>query len=299
MKMCEEHRSGSVSIHAPHVGRDKSEVIALSQQHPFQSTRPTWGATSACAISMLTGKVSIHAPHVGRDIMLPRDHPHCFRFNPRAPRGARRLHVAVPSMSAGFQSTRPTWGATLEPEIARGSTVVSIHAPHVGRDKYVLPPLLLCLVSIHAPHVGRDNQPKGSGESTFAFQSTRPTWGATQRAHVSHTQQCGFNPRAPRGARQQARRSTVGRDRFQSTRPTWGATYSLPSGGTNSYVSIHAPHVGRDGVKIKGCRLPNSFNPRAPRGARLVGLGLAGKYLVSIHAPHVGRDLSNLVWVIV
>ena len=149
-------------------------------------------------------------------------------------------------------------------------------------------------VSIHAPRVGRD-----SGSSS---------WGSCGKS---------FNPRAPRGARRQyacalavddvsIHAPRVGRDvsgcrmipapqEFQSTRPAWGAT---------------KPQRGEDGPE-------DSFNPRAPRGARPApienlptalefqstrpawgatsALQHRRDYLkVSIHAPRVGRDGSTV-----
>ena len=55
------------------------------------------------------------------------------------------------------------------------------------------------------------------------FQSTRPTWGATD-----DDANLGF------------------RTLFQSTRPTWGATSIIQQLQPRIIVSIHAPHVGRD-----------------------------------------------------
>ena len=58
-----------------------------------------------------------------------------------------------------FQSTRPVWGATPPVRILNSSTVVSIHAPRVGRDPV----------------------PNGMLLRRSTFQSTRPVWGATSR----------------------------------------------------------------------------------------------------------------------
>src|SRR5665647_3531490 len=125
--------------------------------------------------------VSIHAPHVGRD-----------------PRSAR-----TSAARTAFQSTRPTWGATQGAPLSRKTEVVSIHAPHVGRDTLAVSGTThvssfnpraprgarprnrirdrgTTCVSIHAPHVGRD---AGTGHlcaCVYKFQSTRPTWGATE-----------------------------------------------------------------------------------------------------------------------
>ena len=145
----------------------------------FQSTRPTWGATRGWCRADRQFPVSIHAPHVGRDQHRQsvssnscRFNPRAprgarrsasrrtrgaqCRFNPRAPRGARREHIVTTQWEALFQSTRPTWGATDEFGLDIAVSGVSIHAPHVGRDRGLFQVSPTRDVSIHAPHVGRD-----------------------------------------------------------------------------------------------------------------------------------------------
>src|SRR6185437_1298589 len=80
----------------------------------FQSTRPAWGATWHTAARASAKQVSIHAPRVGRDSSWVIMRLFSFRFNPRAPRGARLElgHNALVFLS--FQSTRPAWGATVD-----------------------------------------------------------------------------------------------------------------------------------------------------------------------------------------
>ena len=56
-----------VSIHAPHVGRDIDGDLGWEPEAVFQSTRPTWGATTTVTDKASVDTVSIHAPHVGRD----------------------------------------------------------------------------------------------------------------------------------------------------------------------------------------------------------------------------------------
>ena len=57
--------------------------------------------------------VSIHAPRVGRDEYIAVGMRYAFRFNPRAPCGARRERMVLSASVEPFQSTRPVWGATL------------------------------------------------------------------------------------------------------------------------------------------------------------------------------------------
>jgi len=80
-----------------------------------------------------------------------------------------------------------------------------------------------------------------------------------------------FNPYAPHGAHH-SKISTVirwAREEFQSLRPMRGATNLLKNAETNSFVSILAPHAGRNFLMIaKNCGVGLSFNPCAPCGAQ-------------------------------
>ena len=242
--------------------------------------------------------VSIHAPRVGRDTCSSAISAVPCCFNPRAPRGARRL-----------------------PSNPDDAYTVSIHAPRVGRDALQdRSDRNLCFnpraprgarpdplrfhrvqpmhVSIHAPRVGRD--------ASTTFHSRRLN--------------C-FNPRAPRGARRVASRC------FDTSEPQCADIVSIhaPRVGRDVYsltiyptyiVSIHAPRVGRDAWP-KDCNHAMCFNPRAPRGARRqlrgnrvrtsafqstrpawgatdVTRAMAAVANVSIHAPRVGRDMFSV-----
>ena len=144
------------------------------------------------------------------------------------------------------------------------------------------------------------------------FQSTHPARGATasSSANISvhkisiHAPREGcdlllvlskvllvnFNPRTPRGVRQQHFCSEPGCGEFQSTHPARGATRWLnfifltlaisihapregcdPAGGrgmSGSGISIHAPREGCDcGLGVIFAEGTN-FNPRTPRGVR-------------------------------
>ncbi len=155
----------------------------------FQSTRPAWGATRAGLRSGRQQAVSIHAPRVGRDSMRFLQ-PRCWHcFNPRAPRGARRMlrlnqlgqkTVSIHAPRVGrdrrashrsqrirpFQSTRPAWGATAVSTSMRGaSKVFQSTRPAWGATVATAVPAPSQTVSIHAPRVGRD------GSTVTAFVS--------------------------------------------------------------------------------------------------------------------------------
>ena len=71
----------------------------------------------------------------------------------------------------------------------------------------------------------------------------------------------------------------------------WGATVLEGIEYATESISIHAPRVGRDGVRLLKEAKRNDFNPRAPCGARLLIVILTCVVVaISIHAPRVGRD---------
>ena len=190
----------------------------------FQSTRPMRGATTPSVSPVIVPLISIHAPHAGRD----------------------RIPIMILSSRLLFQSTRPMRGATkLLPNFQR-QRLISIHAPHAGRDRHgshgndnarYFNPRAPCgarldapqveapvvQISIHAPHAGRD----------------RCNPGGITTVH-------NFNPRAPCGARHGRYCSYPHESKFQSTRPMRGATGLIYSNMGIGYISIHAPHAGRD-----------------------------------------------------
>ena len=107
----------------------------------------------------------------------------------------------------------------------------------------------------------------------FLFQSTRPMRGATRHDTAAGAAGNHFNPRAPCGAR-----------------PRYPRPQSL-----RGYISIHAPHAGRDVSKYwSPSSMPIFQSTRPMRGATHSGLDALRQILViSIHAPHAGRDLCD------
>ena len=152
----------------------------------------------------------------------------------------------------------------------------------------------------------------GRNLSTKSFNPRAPR-GARRRMPEGLGRIRCFNPRAPRGARRTPTKRGTSFNMFQSTRPARGATRQSAQGGGRGMVSIHAPRAGRDGPAIWLASRCASFNPRAPRGARLRQGSTVAHYgwfqstrpargatqharpwahggHVSIHAPRAGRD---------
>ena len=198
------------------------------------------------------------------------------RFNPRAPRGAR------PEMRRREHSTE----------------VVSIHAPRVGRDE-------------NSHGIRRSSKSFQSTRPAWGatsgqwhlkpslwFQSTRPAWGAT--AHeFSHRAEPIVSIHAPRVGRDRDTDPLYRRRCVSIHAPRVGRDGDRDLFSSSHIVSIHAPRVGRDDGQLSvesgqlkfqstrpawGATSPrrrrwdrcNSFNPRAPRGARREGVRLRG-----------------------
>ncbi|CUP02100.1 Uncharacterised protein [Flavonifractor plautii] len=109
---------------------DKKPLFGFQSTHPargatrryvctnegwrFQSTHPARGATSGHVAHLrLDAIISIHAPREGCDICSQRARAPSWNFNPRTPRGVRRLKSYLSlALDGEFQSTHPARGAT-------------------------------------------------------------------------------------------------------------------------------------------------------------------------------------------
>ena len=214
----------SISIHAPREGSDFSCTPEFAFRLKFQSTLPARGAT----------------------LNINDDGGSSGNFNPRSPRGERRLTNWQCITSTTFQSTLPARGATRRWMDLIGLPVISIHAPREGSDT----PFPFCLsphsaISIHAPREGSDSN------------------GAGVYISGSH-----FNPRSPRGERQHHPDREGFRKKFQSTLPARGATTPVDGRGENTVISIHAPREGSDLDFVDELISPRQFQSTLPaRGA--------------------------------
>ena len=131
-------------------------LAEIDEEWQFQSTRPMRGATGR----------AVNECHfdIGFNPRAPCGARHTVTmslsvlsgFNPRAPCGARPIPTRHEINGLLFQSTRPMRGATQSHVFIFPYIMVSIHAPHAGRD--VIDGIAADMrgVSIHAPHAGRD-----------------------------------------------------------------------------------------------------------------------------------------------
>ncbi len=196
----------------------------------FQSTHPARGATCTTLQAFCKASISIHAPREGCDIghlLRERD---IADFNPRTPRGVRRMmvifnsplisisiHAPREGCDHGCMAARLTDKQNFNPRTPRG----------VRHDDWVLA-VGINLISIHAPREGCD----------FAQLCVNML-------------KLDFNPRTPRGVRQLDRALKYPLIIFQSTHPARGATYDAMMQRKAAEISIHAPREGCD------CSRPN------------------------------------------
>ena len=216
--------------------------------------------------------ISIHAPHTGRDS----DRSLSLRtgdtnFNPRAPYGARRFTAGAEADGYTFQSTRPIRGATIHDAdtLPTGEAFQSTR-PIRGATALRNPGKTYLLISIHAPHTGRDSYSRPDRSGTPPFQSTRPIRGATPAGPVRRSCRRYFNPRAPYGARLGWPWIGTWSLSYFNPRAPYGARRKIQiKNAGKSIISIHAPHTGRDAQSgLSNGDFLLHFNPRAPYGAR-------------------------------
>ena len=145
-----------ISIHAPIVGCDVSISLIMPSILNFNPRTHRGVRLGWFTLASLIINISIHAPIVGCDACILRLLITETNFNPRTHRGVRPSDLKVRTGPGIFQSTHPSWGATVFPPSSLlvskfqsthpswGATLldflwhserhISIHAPIVGCD---------------------------------------------------------------------------------------------------------------------------------------------------------------------
>ena len=126
-------------------------------------------------------------------------------FNPRSPRGERLGIRSPPRYSGLYFNPRSPRGERLHGRNPfRERIAISIHAPRGGSDRNQQAAQQAFLnISIHAPRGGSDAIHRPTADILYLFQSTLPAGGATKAICTASTTPSYFNPRSPRGERQQ------------------------------------------------------------------------------------------------
>ncbi len=259
----------AISIHAPHTGRDAKGGGHKARPPHFNPRAPYGARPGRTRSEGGTDHISIHAPHTGRDRRLRGVHYRPLDFNPRAPYGARPDRTGHARQRLTDFNPRAPCGARQNSEKdIQHRNIISIHAPHAGRDGPHLYMGLWKPFQSTRPIRGATRRCL-TGSVPGLFQSTRPIRGATWPAAGRTGDGWHFNPRAPYGARRGKRIQ----DR------------------ANEPISIHAPHTGRDYSCIIIILVRQRFQSTRPiRGATSWAILLFACRDISIHAPHTGRD---------
>ena len=124
-------------------------------------------------------------------------------FQSTQPKRAATLKLVTSIITLQFQSTQPKRAATDIASLLASVEKISIHAAQEGCDINRLASILYQDISIHAAQEGCDREVKEIGPLPE-----------------------DFNPRSPRGLRQQAAKGGNAGNQFQSTQPKRAATKS-------------------------------------------------------------------------
>ena len=125
-----------ISIHAPRVGSDSALAYPHKQHQHISIHAPRVGSDTVAHKFSLVHIISILAPRVGSDKCFSIDIKIKTNFNPRSPCGERPTICALQKHPQLFQSTLPVWGATNFIKLLVVHSVISIHAPRVGSDRF-------------------------------------------------------------------------------------------------------------------------------------------------------------------
>ena len=239
------HRSWpGVSIRVPRAGHD-TKIRLRRKNSMFQSACPARGTT--------------FPPMSGPAVR--------WRFNPRAPRGARlgrtpveteaEVSIRVPraghdhfplepeTIDQRFNPRAPRGARPPVPGSAQLQVEVSIRVPRAGHDGLWWVGQSRPGVSIRVPRAGHDRHAGEGGRNALV---------SIRVPRAGHDQDLGLYD-AIRAA-------------FQSACPARGTTRQREQRGPDRRVSIRVPRAGHDRRKGCGCLRRKCFNPRAPRGAR-------------------------------
>ena len=194
-----------------------------------------------------------------------------------------------------FQSTQPEWAATVFLVLSLIFWAISIHAAQEGCDVNTAGRFnKKKFISIHAAQEGCDLDKRKSSTVAFYFNPRSPRGLRPKPVSVCHQGYSHFNPRSPRGLRLADRRKCFRTNQdfnprsprglrqfnssprsvplpFQSTQPKRAATSETQGNGMGGfYISIHAAQEGCDYHLSSTPTLAIYFNPRSPRGLRLI-----------------------------
>ena len=211
----------------------------------FQSTHPARGATLTCRLARLSTRY----------------------FNPRTPRGVRRLAAEYLVFRQQFQSTHPARGATQTGSQTGGLKHISIHAPREGCD--CVPGPQPGAPTHFNPRTPRGVRPVGSSRALVVLTISihAPREGCDPHG-VYQQRQRYISIHAPREGCDSSETHALTAFLISIHAPREGCDDTQSNKEMHQSISIHAPREGCDDAYIQVGNVVYNFNPRTPRGVR-------------------------------
>ena len=133
------------------------------------------------------------------------------------------------------------------------------------------------LISIHALREEGDHLAAAVANELINFNPRPPRGGRPPLAAPATARSWYFNPRPPRGGRPNTRCGAMAGRRFQSTPSARRATTGQGTAEACRLISIHALREEGDPLRPSLPAFALYFNPRPPRGGRLMASSLADR----------------------
>ena len=212
-------------------------------------------------------------------------------FNPRSPRGERRLpqqrtpperQISIHAPLAGsdvalrlqeavaayFNPRSPRGERRRSGGLPRSVFYFNPRSPRGERHLLDFLPLLIRAISIHAPLAGSDHG-HAAGRCRVQISIHAPLAGSDSQPGCRQRPGTYFNPRSPRGERLAADDAISVMVIFQSTLPSRGATAHCHLQHPRHRFQSTLPSRGATSEQAEGFLADINFNPRSPRGERL------------------------------
>ena len=171
--------------------------------------------------------ISIHAPREGGDLVFLEIFHSSTDFNPRPPRGGRRVEQTHSISIQHFNPRPPRGGRLRRGRLSWSAFDFNPRPPRGGRLRLQLSLRGLLLISIHAPREGGDSAGSMRSRHRVVFQSTPPARGATMPVQAVQGEVLHFNPRPPRGGRPVTFMDALASEDFNPRPPRGGRRVSV------------------------------------------------------------------------
>ena len=200
--LCSVGNLQRISIHAPREGSDRSVFASWHGVFFISIHAPREGSDVMQSDCDDKRNISIHAPREGSDLQISGLSPSGSEFQSTPPARGATLTAVFIIISQQYFNPRPPRGerrVRIDVDLSNGG--ISIHAPREGSDPCVLPCEHWHGDFNPRPPRGERRRGRGLRRQRERFQSTPPARGATSTAGRTTLSKTNFNPRPPRGER--------------------------------------------------------------------------------------------------